>query len=117
MKPLSKWILFSFIISTFLLGSTYTHPTPTAIVEKRQDAQANDIVDLHHATVGSRTMTTATATATTTTAHKGGQNGNSGSDNSNNDPVIIPAYTSSWYGKYKLLIIIIIFFLNKIVYY
>lgn len=103
-----KWILFCFIITTFIL-TTSSHPTTTNVVHirKRQDATNNgadisSVADYHHVTLSRTSATTTTATATATATGKGGKGGNGGSTptssgDKNPEPSVIPAKTPSWY--------------------
>lgn len=110
-----KWILFCFIIATYILTAS-SQPTVTSIVDlkKRQDvtdngAENSSVADYHHATLTRTSTTTATATATATNkGGKGGKGGNGGngdttptsSGDKNPEPSVIPANTPSWYGTY-----------------
>lgn len=101
----SKWILICCIITTFLLTTTYSQPTPTQIVKRQEDISS--VADYHHVTISRTSTGTATATATETKKGGGGK-GNGGSStstatsggNKNPEPTVIPAKTTEWYGMY-----------------
>jgi hypothetical protein len=102
----SKWILFCFLITTFFL-STYSQPTPTTRIVKRQE-EISSVADYHHVTISRTTTGTATATATATETKKGnGGKGGGGSSTTtsrsndrNPEPTVIPAKTNEWYSMY-----------------